>query len=158
VDAALAALVGTPLRVAGDAAGGAGLVSAAALGLGADAISLIDDNRVSRVALRGLASGLVDRIALGVSWAGTGALEGLRAEDIERLPEPMATYLEAAPGLGRLDTFLSGIMAFGLLARDAVLGPAAFALYATGFNAQAERIETRLDDARTRALGPLAPQ
>jgi hypothetical protein len=157
-DAALGALAGTPLRVAGDAVGGAGLVSAAALGLAGDAVALLDDNRVSRVVLRGFASGLVDRLALGVSWTGTGVLEGLRAEDIERLPESMATYLEAAPGLGHLDTLFSGLMAFGLGVRDAVLGPTAFALYATGFNARAQQVETRLDEARTRALGPLAPQ
>ncbi len=156
---ALATLARTPLVVAGDLCGAAGLGSAALIALGGDAIALIDDNPWTRPLLRGAASGFVHRIALATSWIGTGALEGLRGEDIERLPEASATYLEAAPGVGRVDTLLDAGSAASLAVGDLASAPFAVLLRAFGATTAADRMELWRREARVRALGPepLAP-
>jgi hypothetical protein len=153
--AALRALLRAPGRVAGDAVGGVGLVGAATAALAGDAVSLIDDNRFSRPLLHGLASGVLKHVALALSWTATGALEGLRAEDIERLPEASPSYLEAAPGVGRLDTFASGVGALWLAVRDAVAAPPEVALHLVGARETARALQQSQSEARTRLLGPL---
>ncbi len=148
------ALAHAPFVVAGDLCGAAGLASAAAIALAGDALALVDDNRLSRPVLRGVASGLVHRVALAASWIGTGALEGLRGEDIERLPEARATYLEAAPGVGRVDTLLDAGAALGLAAGDLASAPLLALLRAVGAGATADALELQRKEARVRALGP----
>ncbi|HKC51930.1 MAG TPA: hypothetical protein VKF60_14125 [Myxococcota bacterium] len=156
VGGALRALVATPFRVTGDLVGAGGLVAAAALGLCGDGISLVDANRWTEPILFGVGSGAVRHLALGLSQGATGALEGLRAEDIERLPEARAAYLENAPGVGRVDTALTGLGALRLGVEDALTGPAVFALRAVGARAAANRVTDWTRDERIRALGPLA--
>ena len=156
VDGALAALVDGPLNATGDLIGAAGFMTAGVTGLLGDGVALVDDNRYTGFVLRGFASGLVHRLAMLVSWTATGALEGLRGEDVERLPEAQAAYLKAAPGVGRFDTVFSGVQAVELAIEDALLNPLLFALYATGANDTGDRVAGRLEDSRDRALGPTA--
>ena len=152
---AWAELVGTPLRATGDLAGAAGLVSASVIGLAGDAVGLLDATWVPPGPLDGWVSGPVHRLAMAVSWTGTSVLEALRGEDIERLPEAPATYRTAAPGRGRLDTFLTGIGALRLAVRDLVTGPGLALLTLVGAEEPAERLARSRDEARTRLLGPL---
>jgi hypothetical protein len=149
------ALVATPFRVTGDALGAGGLVGASALGLCGDGLALVDANPWTEPILFGVASGALRRLALGLSQGSTGALEGLRAEDVERLPEPREAYLENAPGAGRLDTALTGLGALRLALEDAVAGPTLFALRGAGARAAAEAVAGWTRDERIRVLGPL---
>ncbi len=150
------ALVATPFRVSGDVVGAGGLLAAAALGLCGDGIALADANRWTAPILFGVGSGAVRRLALGVSEGATGVLEGLRAEDVERLPEAREAYLENAPGVGRVDTALTGFGALRLGVEDALAGPALFVLRAAGARDAADRVGGWARDERVRALGPLA--
>jgi hypothetical protein len=152
---ALHVLVATPFRVVGDALGAAGLVTASAVGFLGDGIALADASRFTEPVLFGLVSGGVRRAALGVSQLSTGALEGLRAEDVERLPEPREAYLDNAFGAGRLDTALTGLGALRLGLEDALAGPAVFALRAVGALGAARSVEGFGRDERIRVLGPL---
>lgn len=153
---ALEELALTPFRVAGDAVGAAGLTSAAVVGLAGDGVSLVDANPLSRRVLRGIASGAVRRLALALSQGSTGLLEGLRAEDVERLPEPRAAYLENAPGIGRFDTFVTGLGSARLALEDALGGTTQALLRLVGARATAERVAGWQSDERIRVLGPLA--
>jgi hypothetical protein len=152
---AVRAFGATPFRVSGDALGGVGLVGAAALGLCGDGLSLLDANRFTQPMLFGAVSGLVRRAALGTSQAATGALEGLRAEDVERLPEPREAYLDNAPGAGRLDTVLTGLGALQLALEDAFAGPTLAVLRAVGAQTPAAAVWGWSRDERIRVLGPL---
>lgn len=151
---ALAALARAPATLAGNALGSAGLVGAASLGLAGDAVSAIDHNRLSRPLLHGFASRSLHGLALVVSWSATGALELLRGEDIERLPEAPATYLAAAPTAGRLDTLLAGAGALRLALGDVLAAPVLAVLSAAGARERAARLRQRRHEARVRALGP----
>jgi hypothetical protein len=153
--AAARALLATPFRVGGDAIGAAGLVTASALGLCADGLSLVDANHFTRPFLFGALSTPVRWLALGVSHGSTGFLEGLRAEDVERLPEAQEAYLENAPGAGRLDTALTGLGALRLGLEDAVTGPTLFALRAVGASGAAVGVSDFARAERIRVLGPL---
>ncbi len=152
---AAAALVSTPFRVTGDLVAVAGLSAASVVGLLGDGISLLDSNRFTVPLLRGIPSGGVRRGALALSQGSTGLLEGLRAEDIERLPEPSAAYLENAPGAGRLDTLLTGLGSLRLVFEDALGGPAVVVLRASGARETAKCVESWQRDDRIRVLGPL---
>jgi hypothetical protein len=152
---ALHALAATPFRVTGDAIGAAGLVTASAVGFLGDGVALVDANRFTAPVLFGLVSGSVRRAALGVSHLSTGALEGLRAEDVERLPEPREAYLDNAFGAGRLDTALTGLGALRLGLEDTLSGPARFALRGVGALDAARSVEAFERDERIRVLGPL---
>jgi hypothetical protein len=148
------ALVDSSLRVSGDLCGGAGLLSGAGVATSADAIGLLDDNRITGPWLHGVLSRPIQRGAMALSWTGTSALEALRGEDIERLPEAPATHLEAAPFIGRLDSALSGVSALWLAGYDALTAPALAGLRLVGAAALAERLERARTEARERALGP----
>ncbi len=156
VPGAWVALVETPLRVTGDSVGAAGLLAAPAVALVGDAIALVDATWIPPGPLDGWLSGPVHRVAMAVSWTGTSTLEALRGEDVERLPEDAATYRSAAPGVGRLDTFLSGAGALRLTVRDLLTGPALVMLHLVGANETATRVIRGRDEARTKLLGPLA--
>jgi hypothetical protein len=155
LDGAIAALVSGPLAATGDALGGAGLVAAAGCGSTADVVALVDANRLTSPLLRGTASRTLLRLALGLSWTSTGLLEGLRGEDIERLPEARATYLSAAPGVGRVETLTGGIRSLGLALSDALSTPPLVILRLVGARGPAERLARRQENARIDALGPL---
>ncbi len=152
---AVAALLDGPFDVAGDLIGGAGLVVASGLGMAGDVLALIDRNRVTRHLLFGVLSRPTHALALGVSNGSSALLEGLRREDIERLPEPASAYLDSAPTAGRLDTLLSGLGSLGLAPGDLLAAPAIFGLRAVGAREPASGIARRRQEARTRALGPL---
>jgi len=156
VGGALRALVATPFRVTGDAVGAVGLVTAAAVGTVGDGMALVDANRFTEPFLFGLLSGTVRRVGLGISQAATGALEGLRAEDVERLPEPREAYLDNAFGVGRLDTALTGLGTLRLGVEDLLAGPAVFALRGVGATDAARAVEGFGRDERIRVLGPEA--
>ncbi len=155
LDGAAGALVSTPFRVAGDLIGAVGLSSASLVGLAGDVVALVDDNAVTHPVLRGIPSGCVRRVALALSQGATGLMEGLRAEDVERLPEPPAAYLENAPTAGRLDTLLTGLGSLRLAVEDAVAGPALVLLRASGAREPAETVAGWQRDERIRVLGPL---
>ena len=142
-----------PTLVANSFAAG-GLVMAAGVALTGDAISLVDANPATRPVLRGVASRAVRRLALAISWTATGALEGLRVLDVERLPEARATYLEAAPGVGRFDTLLDGLGAARLAVGDLLGAPWLATLQLIGSAERAEAFASRRRDARIRFLGP----
>jgi len=97
----------------------------------------------------------VRRVALALSQGSTGLMEGLRAEDVERLPEPSVAYLENAPGAGRLDTLLTGLASLRLALEDAVGGPTLVVLRIAGANQSASLVSGWLRDERIRVLGPL---
>jgi hypothetical protein len=147
-------LVDSALRAGGDAIGGAGLLAGAAVATAGDLVGLIDDNRLSAPVLRGLVSRPSKRVAMAVSWGGTALLEALRGEDIERLPEAPATYLEADPFLGRVDTALTGAGALWLAVYDLATAPALATLRLCGARGAADSIERFRTEARVRALGP----
>lgn len=147
---ALVDLGRAPLAVSGDVIGGTGLLGASLVATLGDVIALVDDNRV----LRGVASGGVHLLARGVSWTGTQALELLRGEDVERWPEAAAAYREAAPFAGRLDTAASGVGAFNLALRDALLGPPAALLRGVGLQGAARSLAQSRREAALRTLGP----
>jgi hypothetical protein len=148
--AALGDLARAPLAVSGDVIGGVGLLSAAALATVGDVVSLLDDNRV----LRGFASRGVKVVARAVSWGGTQTLELLRWEDVERWPEAAATYRDAAPFAGRLDTAASGVGALNVAVRDALLAPPGALLRAVGAQGAAQSLASSRRDAALRLLGP----
>ena len=150
------ALVSTPFRVAGDAIGAVGLSAASVVGLAGDGVALLDANRFTEPVLRGIPSTCVRRVALALSQGSTGLMEGLRAEDVERLPEPGVAYLENAPGVGRLDTLLTGLGSIRLAVEDALLGPTLVLLRISGASESAESVTEWLRDERIRVLGPLA--
>lgn len=152
---AVRALVGGTFSAAGDLIGGAGLVLASGLGTLGDLLGLVDHNPLTRHVLFGVASRPTQALALGVSNGTTGLLEGLRGEDVERLPEPPAAYLDTAPTAGRVDTLLTGLGALALAPGDLLAAPALFALRAVGAGQTADRLERSRADARTSALGPL---
>ena len=156
MDGAIETLVAGPLKVAGDALGGVGLAGAAGCAAAGDLLSLADANPLTQPLLRGVASRTVHRLALALSWTSTGLLEGLRGEDIERLPEASATYLVAARGVGRLDTFVSGVRALGLAFHDGLIIPPLVILHLAGAQEMAERLSRRQEEARIDALGPTA--
>lgn len=153
-EAAGRTLVSAPPALAGTVLGGAGLAAAATIaGLG-DLASLLDAHKATRPLLRGLLSRTLHRLALATSWTMTGALEGLRSEDIERLPEARSTYLQAAPGVGRLDTLLTGAAALRLALRDLLWLPPRLAAELGGARNLAARIRQWDREARIAALGP----
>ena len=155
LDAGWEALVETPFRVGGDLAGATGLLVAPAIALVGDALSLLDATWVPEGPLHGWVSSPLYRLALAVSWTGTGVLEGLRGENIERFPEDPATYRTAAAGAGRLDTCIAGVGAVRLAIRDVLSGPTRVLLSLAGLRARAGRVELAAEEARTRLLGPL---
>jgi len=133
-----------------------GLSAASLVGFAGDVVALVDDNAVTHPVLRGIPSGGVRRVALALSQGSTGLMEGLRAEDVERLPEPSAAYLENAPTAGRLDTLLVGLGSLRLAVEDAVAGPVLVLLRAGGAQQTAETVSGWQRDERIRVLGPLA--
>lgn len=155
---AIESLVRGPLRVSGDLVGGLGLCLASGVALLSDGVSWIDDNRLTRPLLRGALSRGGHYAALGISHGSTGILELLRGEDIERLPEARATYLEAAPGYGRWTTFATGLAALELGIGDGLATVPLALLYAGGAETWAARLARRREEARTRGLGPLTPE
>lgn len=153
--AALEAAVDMPLRSIGSALGGVGLLGASLLATAGDAVHLVDANRLTRPVLRGVVSGSVRRGALAVSTASTSLLEALRGEDIERLPEAHATYLQAEPFTGRVDTALTGGAALRLAVGDLLSWPALVVLRGVGAEGWADRLDAARTDARVAMLGPL---
>jgi hypothetical protein len=148
------ALVDSALRVTGDLCGSAGLLAGSGVALAGDVLALIDHNRATAPWLAGFASRPTLRAAMALSWGGTSLLEALRGEDIERLPEAPATYLEAAPGIGRVDTALSAAGALWLATYDAATAPALVGLRLAGARERAARLDRARTEMRVRMLGP----
>lgn len=151
---ALGALVEGGFAALGDLIGGSGLLTAALLGTAGDLIGLVDHNPVTRHVLFGIASRPTQALALGVSNGATGLLEGLRAEDIERLPQPAQAYLDTAPTAGRFDTALSGVGAIFLAPGDLIAAPLRAGLLLVGAGGTAAAVERSRTEARIRRLGP----
>ena len=141
-------------RAIGDVVGGVALVSAATIATVGDGVRLLDANRVSRPLTRGALSQTIRGAAWLISWGGTEALERLRSEPVERWPEPSAAYLEADPGLGRIDTAASGLGALFLAPRDLFGGIAQGLLRTAGAHSAADALRA---DARRAALETLGP-
>ncbi len=154
VDGALESLIGGPLRAAGSVVGGAGMIASAGIGLAGDVVSLVDRNPITRPILHGAVSRALQRVALGLSWTTSGLMEGLRAVNIERLPEGSAAYLLAGPGVGRLDTTLGGLGALRLGISDVVTTLPLALLRVSGVQALAKRLLQRQVDLQVQTLGP----
>ena len=154
VDGALESLIGGPLRAAGSVVGGTGMIASAGIGLAGDVVSLVDRNPITRPILHGAVSRTLQRVALGLSWITSGLMEGLRAVDIERLPEASAAYLLAAPGVGRLDTTLGGLGALRLGISDAVTTIPLALLRVSGVQGLTKRLLQRQVDLQVQTLGP----
>jgi hypothetical protein len=135
--------------------GAAGLSAASVVGLAGDGVALVDGTEFTKPVLQAVPSTCVRRVALALSQGSTGLLEGLRAEDVERLPEPSVAYLDNAPGAGRLDTLLTGLGSLRLAVEDAVGGPVLVLLYGAGAQQSAEGVAGFMRDERIRVLGPL---
>jgi len=152
--AAAVALLETPLDVAGDLIGGAGLAAATGVALAGDGLALVDTHSPARALLRGVPSRAVRGTAFGIAWSASRALELLRGEDIERLPEPAAAYLEVDPFAGRLDQLATGFEAVLLAVRDALGGPSLALLRGVGATQSADELERRRSEDRIATLGP----
>ncbi len=154
VDGALASLICGPLKAAGSGVGGTGMIASAGIALAGDIASLVDRNPITRPILHGAVSRALQRVALGLSWTTSGLMEGLRAVDIERLPEASAAYLLAGPGVGRLDTILGGLGALRLGLSDLVTTVPLTLLRASGVQGLSQRLAQRQLDLQVRTLGP----
>ena len=154
VDGTLDSLIGGPLRAVGSVVGGTGMIASAGIGLAGDVASLVDRNPITRPILRGAVSRALQRVALGLSWTTSGLMEGLRAVNIERLPEASATYLMARPGVGRLDTVLGGLGALRLGISDAVTTIPLALLRVSGVQGLTKRLLQRQVDLQVQTLGP----
>lgn len=152
--AAGAAWIDSLLDGTGAALGGVGLLAASALGGLGDGVEALDRNRWTAPWVHGVASGAIQRVAFGVSYAGSALLEGLRREDIERLPEPRAAYLSAAYAAGRGWTALDGLAALWVGVGDWTAGPARAALHLAGARGAALSLERVRREAALRWLGP----
>ena len=153
---AATSLIGGPLKAVGSVVGGSGMIAAAGLGLAGDVVSLVDRNPLTRRVLHGAVSRTLHGVALGISWTTSGLMQALRLVDIERLPEASATYLTAAPGVGRFDTLLGGMAALRLSVGDAVTAVPLSILRLTGAKERSEGLLKRRGDAEIHALGPTA--
>lgn len=147
------ALVATPAEVAGDLIGGAGMLLASFVARVGDAVSLVDDNRLTERFMFGLVSGAIQRVAFGTGWASTRSMEVLRWEDIERLPQPLVAY-GGAPFRGRLSQTGDGLGALSLAVHDAFAGPTLTLLRASGAEGWSEGLARRRQEARITRLGP----
>ncbi len=154
VDGALESLIGGSLRAAGSVVGGTGMIASAGIGLAGDVVSLVDRNPITRPILHGAVSRALQRVALGLSWTTSGLMEGLRAVNIERLPEASATYLLAGPGVGRLDTTLGGLGALRLGISDAVTTIPLALLRVSGVQGLTKRLLQRQVELQVQTLGP----
>ncbi len=154
VDGALESLIGGPLRAAGSVVGGTGMIASAGIGLAGDVVSLVDRNPITRPILHGAVSRALQRVALGLSWITSGLMEGLRAVNIERLPEASAAYLLAGPGVGRLDTTLGGLDALRLGISDAVTTVPLALLRVSGVQGLTKRLLQRQVELQVQTLGP----
>jgi len=154
VKGAAIALVRTPLRVAGDLGGGLTQLAATGVALLGDVVSLVDANRVTKPLLHAGASRTVQATAFAVAWTGSQTLQLLRWEDVERLPEPPAAFIDSARTAGRLDSTLAGLATLTLGLRDALLGTSEVLLRTSGANDAADRVAQHLYEARVRTLGP----
>ena len=154
VDGALKSLIGGSLRAAGSVVGGSGMIAAAGIGLAGDVVSLVDRNPITRPILHGAVSRALQRVALGLSWTTSGLMEGLRAVNIERLPEASATYLLAGRGVGRLDTTLAGLGALRLGISDAVTTIPLALLRVSGVQRLTKRLLQRQVELQVQTLGP----
>ena len=150
----LDSLIGGPLRAVGSVVGGTGMIASAGIGLAGDVASLVDRNPITRPILRGAVSRALQRVALGLSWTTSGLMEGLRAVNIERLPEASAAYLLAGPGVGRLDTTLGGLSALRLGISDAVTTIPLALLRVSGVQGLTKRLLQRQVDLQVQTLGP----
>ena len=149
--------VSLPLRVAGDAIGGTTTLAATGLALVGDALALVDRAPGVRRVARGAPSRGVHHVAFALSWSGARALEALRMEDIDRLPELRAAFVDTRPGAGRLDLAAGAVEVTLLALRDALRGVATVGARAIGARRTADALVARRGDARDAVLGALAP-
>ena len=150
------ALIDTPFNTFGDVAGAGGLISAGTLGIAADVVALVDDNEYSRIVLRGLLSKPTKRMAQGWSAIFTGALEGLRAEDLENYPESMDAYVGEHKIDSHIDTIGDGLGGVYVGIVDAICNPVLMLLRISGANQQADSLANWMGTRRDRYFGPVA--
>jgi hypothetical protein len=153
IDGAVDALISTPFDTFGDVAGSAGMMFGALGGLTGDIVALVDDNEVTRVLLRGVFSTTIRRLSLSTSQTFTGAMEGMRAEDLNGLPEPIAHYMDPKDMSGRVDTFTKGLGALQLAVVDTVGNPTQFLMRLVGATSQADSVAKWQTDSRNNWVG-----
>lgn len=156
VDGAVDATISWPLETAGDFVGSLGLITSSVGGCLGDAIALLDDNEYSRVVLRGFLSTTVRRMFYGVSTLSTGALEGLRAENLRNYPEASDGFLDPDGLSGRIDSFEAGLGGVYVMTIDALTGPVLLFTRAVGLTGVADDVKEFKDSRRKRYFGPLA--
>jgi hypothetical protein len=153
-DGAVDALISTPLDPIGDAVGAAGLMTASVIGLAGDTLALLDRNPYGgEFVLRGILSRPVRRTAVVLSQTSTGMLEGFRADDFDRFPEPADTYLDAKDATARVDTAVAALGCLGLVPLDALANPALFLTRASGLTGAADAVEHFQTNKRTDWVG-----
>jgi hypothetical protein len=156
VDGAVDALISWPAETAGDFVGSAGLITSSLGGALGDGIACIDDNEYTRVVLRGFLSTTVRRMFYGLSTPSTGALEGLRAENLRNYPESSGAFLDPDGLSGRIDSFEAGLGGVYVMAIDALTGPVLLFTRAVGLPGAADDVAEFKDSRRERYFGPLA--
>lgn len=155
IDGAVDALISWPISTLGDVAGSAGLITASVTGTLGDLVAFVDDNKYSRVVLRGLFSKTIYRLSLGVSQTFTGAMEGMRAQDFERYPEPISAYMDTKDPSERLDALSAGVGGIYVAITDAVGLPLLVLTRGAGIQGATDGIEGWQKKVRERYLGPV---
>ena len=155
IDGAVDALISWPLSTFGTVAGSAGLITASVTGTLGDLVALVDDNKYSRVVLRGLFSKTIYRLSLGVSQTFTGAMEGSRAQDFERFPEPISDYMDTRDPRERLDALSAGVGGIYVAITDAVGLPLLVLTRGAGVQGATDGLESWRKTVRERYLGPV---
>ncbi len=155
IDGAVDALISWPISTFGTVAGSAGLITAAVTGSLGDLVALVDDNRYSRIVLRGLFSTTIYRLSLGVSQTFTGAMEGMRAQDFERYPEAISLYMDTNDPSERLDTLSAGVGGIYVAITDALGLPLLVLTRGAGIQGATNGIEGWQKNVRERYMGPV---
>ena len=155
IDGAVDALISWPMITLGDVAGSAGLITASVTGTLGDLVAFVDDNKYSRVVLRGLFSTSIYRLSLGVSQTFTGAMEGMRAQDFERYPEPISAYMDTKDPTERLDALSAGVGGIYVAITDAVGLPLLVLTRGAGVQGATDGIESWQKKVREGYLGPV---
>ena len=104
----------------------------------------------------GFLSTTVRRMFLGVSNLSTGALEGMRAENLRNYPEGAAGFLDPDGLTPRIDAFEAGLGGMYVMTIDALTGPVLLLTRAVGLNGAADHVAEFKDARRDRYFGPLA--
>ncbi len=92
---------------------------------------------------------------VGSGTAFTGAMEGNRAQDFERYPEPISAYMDTKDPSERLDALSAGVGGIYVAITDAVGLPLLVLTRGAGVQGATDGIESWQKNVRERYLGPV---